>query len=37
VDALVALIEFEGVSKSYAGSAAAAVAELNLQVEPASS
>jgi len=29
----VALIEFEGVSKSYAGSAAAAVAELNLQVE----
>jgi putative spermidine/putrescine transport system ATP-binding protein len=33
VDALVALIEFEGVSKSYAGSAAAAVAELNLQVE----
>jgi putative spermidine/putrescine transport system ATP-binding protein len=33
VDALVALIEFERVSKSYAGGAAPAVADLNLQVE----
>jgi putative spermidine/putrescine transport system ATP-binding protein len=33
VDALVALIEFERVSKYYAGSATAAVADLNLKVE----
>jgi ABC-type Fe3+/spermidine/putrescine transport system ATPase subunit len=33
VDALVALIEFERVSKHYPGSAAPAVADLELQVE----